>query len=404
MENVICPNCGFQFPLDKSRDFCFCLKCGTKIEVPKYEEIQQEVQEEKPTEQPEVKNEAPKNEPKSKVDSTLEEVEFYYDTSFNKKEYADTENQPTYYLKAQDLLIDLSTEFETDWRIWWEVSKPIDYKCTEFTEECRPYTINDMYFQRAVDYAPIEQKKELIKLADEYKERKEKFFKMFDEQDEKRKAEEKERLEKEKAEEQQRLEKEKAEKEKAEKERLEKEKAEKEKAEKKRLEKEKAEKAEAEKKRAKEEKEKNEQEKLKAEETKQIEMMNSPLYAELASKNYEKVDGGYFVTNNANGEKIIVALRVVSKMMYLIGFREASNNNALYCDQSMTVKFNEQGDIVDFGNRPIMFLPSNSKLNVSYIHTGELNVNDYKLDVNVDYVDQLMKNSKKAFIKSKIFK
>ena len=44
MENVICPNCGFQFPLDKSRDFCFCLKCGTKIEVPKYEEIQPEVQ------------------------------------------------------------------------------------------------------------------------------------------------------------------------------------------------------------------------------------------------------------------------------------------------------------------------------------------------------------------------
>ena len=227
MENVICPNCGFQFPLDKSRDFCFCLKCGTKIEVPKYEEIQPEVQKVKPTEQPEVKNETPKNEPKSKVDSALEEVEFYYDTSFNKKEYADTENQPTYYLKAQDLLIDLSTEFETDWRIWWEVSKPIDYKCTEFTEECRPYTVNDMYFQRAVDYAPIEQKKELIKLGDEYKERKEKFFKKFDEQAEKRKAEEKERLEKEKAEEQRRLEKEKAEKEKAEKERLEKEKVEK---------------------------------------------------------------------------------------------------------------------------------------------------------------------------------
>ena len=58
-----------------------------------------------------------------------------------------------------------------------------------------------MYFQRAVDYAPIEQKKELIKLGDEYRQGKEKFFKKFDEQAEKRKAEEKERLEKEKAEE-----------------------------------------------------------------------------------------------------------------------------------------------------------------------------------------------------------
>lgn len=374
MENVICPNCGFQFPLDKSRDFCFCLKCGTKIEVPKYEEIQPEVQKVKPTEQPEVKNKTPKNEPKSKVNSVLEEVEFYYDTSFNKKEYADTENQPTYYLKAQDLLIDLSTEFETDWRIWWEVSKPIDYKCTEFTEECRPYTVNDMYFQRAVDYAPIEQKKELIKLGDEYKERKEKFFKKFDEQAEKRKAEEKERLEKEKAE-------------------------------KERLEKEKVEKAEAEKKKAEEKKQKKEQEeKQKEEGIKQIAVLNPQLYVELAGKNYDKVDGGYFTTNNANGEKIIVALRVVSKIMYLIGFREAASNNALYCDQSMTVKFNTQGDIVDFGNRPIMFLPDNGKLNISYVYTGDLSINDYKLDINADYVDQLMKNSKKAFIKSKIFK
>ena len=97
-------------------------------------------------------------------------------------------------------------------------------------------------------------------------------------------------------------------------------------------------------------------------------------------------------------------LRVVSKIMYLIGFREAASNNALYCDQSMTVKFNTQGDIVDFGNRPIMFLPDNGKLNISYVYTGDLSINDYKLDINADYVDQLMKNSKKAFIKSKIFK
>ena len=202
-----------------------------------------------------------------------------------------------------------------------------------------------------------------------------------------------------------RLEKEKAEKEKAEKERLEKEKAEKEKAEKERLEKEKVEKAEAEKKKAEEEKQKKEQEeKQKEEGTKQIAVLNPQLYVELAGKNYDKVDGGYFTTNNANGEKIIVALRVVSKMMYLIGFREAASNNALYCDQSMTVKFNAQGDIVDFGNRPIMFLPDNGKLNISYVYTGDLSINDYKLDINADYVDQLMKNSKKAFIKSKIFK
>ena len=149
---------------------------------------------------------------------------------------------------------------------------------------------------------------------------------------------------------------------------------------------------------------KEQEEKQKEEGTKQIAVLNPQLYVELAGKNYDKVDGGYFTTNNANGEKIIVALRGVSKMMYLIGFREAASNNALYCDQSMTVKFNAQGDIVDFGNRPIMFLPDNGKLNISYVYTGDLSINDYKLDINADYVDQLMKNSKKAFIKSKIFK
>ena len=97
------------------------------------------------------------------------------------------------------------------------------------------------------------------------------------------------------------------------------------KAEKERLEKEKVEKAEAEKKKAEEEKQKEEQEeKQKEEGTKQIAVLNPQLYVELAGKNYDKVDGGYFTTNNANGEKIIVALRVVSKMMYLIGFREAA--------------------------------------------------------------------------------
>ena len=100
-----------------------------------------------------------------------------------------------------------------------------------------------------------------------------------------------------------------------------------------RLEKEKVEKAEAEKKKAEEKKQKKEQEeKQKEEGIKQIAVLNPQLYVELAGKNYDKVDGGYFTTNNANGEKIIVALRVVSKIMYLIGFREAASNNALYCD------------------------------------------------------------------------
>ena len=75
------------------------------------------------------------------------------------------------------------------------------------------------------------------------------------------------------------------------------------------------EKAEAEKKKAEEKKQKKEQEeKQKEEGTKQIAVLNPQLYVELAGKNYDKVDGGYFTTNNANGEKLLLHCVLFQKL------------------------------------------------------------------------------------------
>ena len=41
----------------------------------------------------------------------MREVAFYYKLSYEKKEYEDINGEPAYYLKGQDLLVDLSQQY-----------------------------------------------------------------------------------------------------------------------------------------------------------------------------------------------------------------------------------------------------------------------------------------------------
>lgn len=119
MKNIFCPNCGHETTINDEKPFSFCTECGNKIvlqsETPKIhtEDLSQP---------------APQN---NEIDKKLEEAAFYYKLSLDKKEYENVEENPTYYLKAQDLLIDLSEEYPDDYRIWWELCKPIDFMCSQ---------------------------------------------------------------------------------------------------------------------------------------------------------------------------------------------------------------------------------------------------------------------------------
>ena len=69
--------------------------------MPKYEEIKPEVQKVKPTEQPEVKIKHRRMNQKVRLTVLWKRLNFITIQVLIKKEYVDTENQPTYYLKAQ---------------------------------------------------------------------------------------------------------------------------------------------------------------------------------------------------------------------------------------------------------------------------------------------------------------
>ena len=113
------------------------------------------------------------NDASTDVEEKLREIQFYYETSRKKKEGMHTEKNPFYYLKAQDALLDLTEQYPDDYRIWWELSKPLDYMCEE---ECGDYEgrykFNEQYFDSAIDKADIDAKKKLIQQFDSYNQKK----------------------------------------------------------------------------------------------------------------------------------------------------------------------------------------------------------------------------------------
>jgi len=139
----------------------------------------------------------------------LKEAEFYYKLSIEKKEYASNSGEPTYYLKGQDLLVDLSQQYSLDYRVWWELCKPMDFAVVMAGEKSNnPATINNSYFDKALDLAPLEKKKDLIKQHDTYSDAKDVMLKEVEarEAEERTRIEEQERKEREAEEERQKIE------------------------------------------------------------------------------------------------------------------------------------------------------------------------------------------------------
>lgn len=192
LKEVYCPECGAKVKVDTKKEVNFCAQCGNKIVMkPTKRKVEKtEVKTEK-------KVEENNNQTVQKVDieEKLQEIQFYYETSRKKKEGVDRERNPFYYLKAQDALLELSDKYPEDYRIWWELSKPIDFMCEE---ECGDfegrYEFNSQYFENAIDKAGIEDKKKLIQQMDQYNQKKARI-KQRKEAEEQKKEEERRRIE-----------------------------------------------------------------------------------------------------------------------------------------------------------------------------------------------------------------
>ena len=155
---IRCPKCGKETEANDERRFAFCTECGSRIAV----------KEEKETKKEESISSGMERSAED-LERGLQEVEFYYELSKEKNEMSFPEKKPEYYEKAQDVLMKLSQDFPSDYRVWWELSKPLDFSNPANTSDLKgEYGIGDKYFNKALDLAGLQEKRKLITEKDSY--------------------------------------------------------------------------------------------------------------------------------------------------------------------------------------------------------------------------------------------
>ena len=356
---VFCPECGQQTQINDSKPFSFCQECGSKIvlQPQKTVPVQQNMQ-------AAPKDDAPTSTvPNDDLEKKLEEVAFYYQLSKEKNEAARLNDEPIYYLKAQDVLSELSSQYPQDYRVWWELCKPVDYATPETTVDTdNRYSINEAYFEKALDAADIATKRELINAHDQYiaqkKLRLEEYARIKQEEDAAALA--------------------------------------------------------AEERRRQEALRQQEQEAAKAQEQRQQQqalqdkMMadSALLWVELASKNYADIDGRYFILQQSNNQSVIGIFRNVSNMLYLLAYRvDHTKGNLIYQEQNMTVKFDSNGVVQKYDNTPVKILLPNGMaiLRIMSNGNGGVNVCNAPLTKDATYIKNIMQVAKKPLLSKKIF-
>lgn len=378
---VFCPECGQQTQINDSKPFSFCQECGSKIvlQPQKTLPVQQTVQ----TAQ---KDDAPTSVvPNDDLEKKLEEVAFYYQLSKEKNEAVRLNEEPVYYLKAQDILSALSSQYPEDHRVWWELCKPVDYAMPEATVDAdNRHSINEAYFEKALDAADIAIKRELINAHDQYLTQKKQRLEEYTRKKQEEQAAEQEAAEHRRQEELAA----------AEKRRLE--------------EQEEAKRREQEALRQQEREAAKAQEQRQQQQALQDKMVadSSPLWAELADKNYTDIDGRHFILPQANNQSVIGIFRNVSNMLYLLAYRiDHAKGNLVYQEQNMTVKFDSNGFVLKYDNTPVKVQLPNAVavLRVMSNGNGDFSVCNAPLTKDLAYIKNIMQVAKKPLLAKKMF-
>lgn len=390
LRKAFCPNCGQPTQIDDQKEFCFCLACGNKIVVPRRNrstaEIQNEAGNYEYKQNDSMRVDAAQ--PAARADTVnigapedkMKEAEFYYKLSIQKAEYADIKGEPTYYLKGQDLLVDLSQQYPSDYRIWWELSKPMDFNIVlDGKKSANPIVINSSYFNKALDLAPLDQKMELVKQYDQYTAAKKLILEEIKAEQERRDAEERTRIEEEQR--RQRA----AEEESIRQEELRRQRE-----------------------REEQERERKEAEQKRAEFARLQQTASRELWHTLKNKQYGEIDGSYFCFKSPEGASIIATFKTIANVLYLSAFRiDANKGNTVYLDQSVAVLLNEEGLVTKFDNKPIIVRGWQAMANTIRILAnpyGGFFVNDIQLVKNAAYVAGISKAAKKPIVSfNKVF-
>ena len=357
LKDTVCPHCGSKIKIDIEKEMNFCFQCGKKI-------VLEQIGSGSP-EKAEIN-----------LEEKLEEVGFYYQISRQKKEALYKEQNPKYYLKAQDMLLELSNDFKKDYRIWWELSKPLDYLYEEEVKDgVGAYKFNKVYFDKALDLANISAKKELILALDDYEQKKRIFEAAYKEELNRKRREEEEQQARE---EEQRQENERK-------------------------------KREEEELRQEEERRKIIEEKIRREKEEhllleQIANENVQIYSKLSEKDYSLLDGAYFKFSSADQKEHIIIFKEISNVLYLLSFSKESKKNILYNDQSIAILVNTDGEIIKYDNQNLRMRVSESVLRISSDGCGGLIVGEWKVYNDMKFVRNVMQSAKKPLLSlEKIF-
>lgn len=378
LRSVFCPNCGMQTKINDEKEACFCINCGHKIPVKQKNgkanaqidvlmpgSMERQLDIERILTVPTAKDE---------IETKLQEVAFYYNLSKERKEpHKALQENPYFYLKAQDLLLELTKIFPEDDRVWWELSKPIDFDCTlDCVDIQGQYGINDEYFNKALDLADLEKKRFLIQERDRYEHDKRQA------QEELKRKQQKEEEEKHR---QQQLEKDRL----------------------RRLE---AEKAEAEEKRRRLQEE--EEDKRQKEIFERQEFENTIIWEELFQKDFSRISECYFTMSAPNGQMLIGIFRIVSNILYLLSVRiDVCRGGVVYKDQTLPIQFNSEGMALKYDNKAVRIRNVSLASNEVRIHgdgDGKLFMNQMELIKDKTYIDKIIKSAKKPLLPySKVF-
>ena len=368
LKKIFCPDCGSQTQVNDEKEFCFCLECGYKIPLQSGSSLDEGAQTKGHEDKSMQDNDTMENDHLA-ADEKLKEVEFYYQLSRDKKEYEKPEEEPGYYLKAQDLLVDLSQQYPQDYRIWWELSKPLDFMRVSpnatMPNQCG---INENYFGRALDLAGIEDKKRLIDAHDKYVTEKKAALALEEKAREIEEQEKRRQIE----------------------------------IERQRYEEERKRREESEARKAAEKIRREQEEQAQKEAAAQEGMrLSAELWKCLEAKDYSVVNARYF--RLSEGEQTIIGIfRTVSNVLYLMSFRmEQGKNHVIYRDQTVSVKFDKEGYALKYDNRPLKIkgmMPPNDRLRVVNNGLGGYSVNHMELLQDDDFVNNILKDSKKPFI------
>ena len=352
LRKIFCPECGQETQIDENKEVCFCLQCGNKIVIGEKAETERL---DEPVDDIHMGN-------KDEIAEKLDEVAFYYQLSCEKKEEFCYQEEPVYYIKAQDILVDLSEIYPGDYRIWWELCKPIDFlNPASGSDIYDKYHINSDFFGKALDRAPLSVKKSLIKEHDDYVQKKNKLK----EERLKRRREEEKQKEQENIERKQKIEEELREREQEEK--------------------------------------RNKEEKLQ-----QSIAQSTELWEMLRNRDYSLIDNSYFEMNLEDGQKFVFIFKAVSRVLYLTAFRiDSAKGNTIYREQSVVLCFDESGHGLKINGLPIAIkylMPPNNILHVVGSGEGEICVNGMELKKDSEYIAGIMKCAKKTMFSSvKIF-